>query len=244
MRVLKDPSGFLDQQANAVGKELLTAGILGITLFVISVRLASYTGLALLGIVASLGLLGFCYVRLKSFLRWKRGKRGEQAVIKKLLSLDNSYCLINDVMLPGQQGNIDHVVVGPTGVFAIETKNYSGSVICYWDKWYQGRRTWRRPPRRRYPISSISSQARGNAGALGNTLRNRGFRVWVQPVVVFSSRWTRLWLRNPTVPVVRLGKLPSFLTTGRAQLTEKHNEALAKTILSVAGVSSSQLEFA
>ena len=142
MKVLKESSGFLDQQANIAGKKSLIAGLLGITLFLVSIGLSSYTGLALFGILASLGLLWFSYIQLKSFGRWKRGKRGEKAVTNKLLSLDNTYYLINDVKLPGQQGNIDHVVVGPCGVFAIETKNYSGSVICYGDKWYQGRHTW------------------------------------------------------------------------------------------------------
>ena len=32
----------------------------------------------------------------------------------------------NDVNLPGKRGNIDHVVIGPTGIYVIETKNYSG----------------------------------------------------------------------------------------------------------------------
>jgi len=234
MKVLKESSGFLDQQANIAGKKSLIAGLLGITLFLVSIGLSSYTGLALFGILASLGLLWFSYIQLKSFGRWKRGKRGEKAVTNKLLSLDNTYYLINDVKLPGQQGNIDHVVVGPCGVFAIETKNYSGSVICYGDKWYQGRHTWLLPPRRRFPISSISSQARGNAVRLANSLRNRGFNVWVQPIVVFSGRWTRLWLRNPTVPVVKLSKLPSFLTVGEVELTDKYNAALSDAILSLA----------
>lgn len=137
--------------------------------------------------------------------------------------------------LPGQRGNIDHVVVGPSGVFVIETKNYSGSVMCYGEKWYQGRHTWLRSPRRRFPISSISSQARGNAVLLANSLRSQGFSVWVNPVIVFSSRWTRLYLRNPKVPVVKLSKLPGFLTAGQARLTGEYNEAVSRTILALAG---------
>lgn len=180
------------------------------------------------------GLLWFSYIRLKSFSRWKRGKRGEKAVTNELLFLDNNYYLIDDVKLPGQQGNIDHVVVGPSGVFAIEAKNYSGSVICYGDKWFQGRHTWLLPLRRRFPVSSISSQARGNAVLPANSLRNRGFNVWVQPIVVFSGRWTRLWLQHPTVPVVKLSKLPSFLTIREAKLTDNYNAAVSDAILSLA----------
>jgi len=147
-------------------------------------------------------------------------------------------------MLAGQHGNIDHIVVGPSGIFAIETKNYSGSVICYGDKWYQGELTWLFPPRRRFPISSISSQAKRNALSLANSLRGQGFSVWVQPVVVFSSRWTRLYLRHPTVPVVKLSKLPRFLTAGQSRLTGEHSDAVSRAILSLADTAPEQSMFA
>ncbi len=45
-------------------------------------------------------------------------------VVETLTTLDNSYVLINDVVLPDRKGNIDHILVGPNGVFAIETKSY------------------------------------------------------------------------------------------------------------------------
>jgi Nuclease-related domain len=38
--------------------------------------------------------------------------------------LASFYFLLNDVVLPGHPGNIDHVVIGPCGVVVIETKNH------------------------------------------------------------------------------------------------------------------------
>jgi hypothetical protein len=48
---------------------------------------------------------------------------------------------LNDVVLPGHPGNIDHVVIGPCGVVVIETKHFSGSVEAHRNVWFaSGRR--------------------------------------------------------------------------------------------------------
>jgi hypothetical protein len=61
---------------------------------------------------------------------WKSGLNGERSVIKNISNkLGVNYSLFNDVMLKdGKRGNIDHIIVGPTGVFAIETKNNKETV--------------------------------------------------------------------------------------------------------------------
>jgi micrococcal nuclease len=45
-------------------------------------------------------------------------------VVEALTPLDNSYVLINDVVLPERTGNIDHILISPISVFVIETKSY------------------------------------------------------------------------------------------------------------------------
>ena len=63
----------------------------------------------------------------------QKGKRGEAKIHKVLLRLPSTYRLLEDVVLKTNRGTtqIDHVVVSPFGVFAIETKNYRG--IIYGD---------------------------------------------------------------------------------------------------------------
>ena len=39
-------------------------------------------------------------------------------------------------MLPDGKGNVDHLVMGPNGLFALETKNYSTIVKCSGDDWF------------------------------------------------------------------------------------------------------------
>ena len=55
---------------------------------------------------------------------WHKGILGEKMVVEALTPLDNTYVLINDVVLPDRTGNIDHILVSPSSVFVIETKSY------------------------------------------------------------------------------------------------------------------------
>lgn len=55
---------------------------------------------------------------------WHKGILGEEMVVEALIPLDDSYVLINDVVLPDKTGNIDHILVSPSSVFVIETKSY------------------------------------------------------------------------------------------------------------------------
>jgi len=64
-----------------------------------------------------------------------KGRHGEDTVINLLQSLDDSNYLINDVILPPSKGNIDHILLTPKGIFAIETKNWDGKFICKGDEW-------------------------------------------------------------------------------------------------------------
>ncbi|SRR6266581_6204703 len=102
-------------------------------------------------------------------------------------------------------GNIDHIVIGLSGVFVIETKNYSGKYVCYGDKWFfQGRR-------QKYVVSSVSVQARNNARVLGKVLHSSGFTVEVSPIIVFAHPSVQLWLHGLTVPVLTSGDIYDFV---------------------------------
>jgi hypothetical protein len=56
----------------------------------------------------------------------QRGATGEVAVGLALANFPDEFCVINDLTTPF--GNLDHVVVGPTGVFVMDTKNWRGVV--------------------------------------------------------------------------------------------------------------------
>lgn len=66
---------------------------------------------------------------------WRTGRDGEWAVREALSEhLDDDFYLLNDVVLPGRRGNIDHIVIGPCGLYTIETKSVIGEVDATSDR--------------------------------------------------------------------------------------------------------------
>lgn len=61
---------------------------------------------------------------------WERGAEGERRTAETLSVLPaESWTVFHDLRWPGRRfANVDHVVVGPPGVFVIDSKNWSGSI--------------------------------------------------------------------------------------------------------------------
>lgn len=81
--------------------------------------------------------------RLGNYLK---GARGEEWVAHELAFLGPDYTVFNGLRLGGGKQNFDHVVVGPAGVFVVETKNWKGSVEFRNGKLYAGGKEPSRPP--------------------------------------------------------------------------------------------------
>jgi hypothetical protein len=113
--------------------------------------------------------------------RWRQGAEGERATARALRPLTKSgWVLINDVQR--DRGNIDHVLVGPAGVFVLETKNLSGLVSVTEDVL---RVRYRVDPDDGYVLDRVGTATRGRAASLQAQLRGAGARPgWLQAVVV------------------------------------------------------------
>jgi hypothetical protein len=89
-----------------------------------------FLAMGLMGVVGAFYVCQFQSERIDRYERermnWRKGTLGEHAVLATLESLSDRYFVLNDVRTAN--GNLDHIVVGPTGLFAIETKNWRGSV--------------------------------------------------------------------------------------------------------------------
>ncbi|WP_254431557.1 nuclease-related domain-containing protein [Meiothermus sp. PNK-Is4] len=57
-----------------------------------------------------------------------KGYLGEMTVGKHLEQLPTGWRVFHDLDLGGE--NVDHLVIGPAGIFNVEVKNYSGKVIA------------------------------------------------------------------------------------------------------------------
>jgi Nuclease-related domain len=60
---------------------------------------------------------------------WRTGARGERRTARRLRRLvRRGYVVFHDLGMPGSRANIDHLLIGPSGVFVIDSKQYSGRV--------------------------------------------------------------------------------------------------------------------
>jgi hypothetical protein len=60
---------------------------------------------------------------------WQRGAHGERQTARLLDRLSrDGYQVFHDLAMPGSPANIDHLVVGPSGVFVIDSKHWTGQV--------------------------------------------------------------------------------------------------------------------
>jgi len=60
---------------------------------------------------------------------WRRGAVGERRTARLLRRLErDGYTSLHDLAVPGSNANVDHLVIGPTGVFVVDSKQYTGHV--------------------------------------------------------------------------------------------------------------------
>lgn len=66
---------------------------------------------------------------------WEKGAQGESATASVLATLaPEDYTVFHDLRWPGRRfANVDHVVVGPGGIFVIDSKNWSGTITVQRD---------------------------------------------------------------------------------------------------------------
>jgi len=67
-----------------------------------------------------------------NYFTWGRGAGGELIVKRSLMTLNSDYKIFSDFQ-PGKW-NIDHICIGPTGIFAIEVKAHKGTISYVNDK--------------------------------------------------------------------------------------------------------------
>ena len=58
----------------------------------------------------------------------EKGGSGEVRVAAALRQLDSRFSVLDDLDVPRSKANLDHVVIGPTGVWLIDAKAYSGTL--------------------------------------------------------------------------------------------------------------------
>jgi len=128
------------------------------------------------------------YGRYKGLVQGEAGEAAVNDALKNNLGKGN--LILADVMLEEDIGNIDHIVIGQHGVFAIETKTHHGRIICDGDTWLQEKKIGEKT----YQIKlkySPSKQAKNNAIRLKSFLKKYYPKIsdqWVKALVVYPNR--------------------------------------------------------
>ena len=152
---------------------------------------------------------------LRMYRSYRLGVEGEEKVTSLLQrSLDDYYFLVNDVVYSdswGKKRNIDHVLLGPNAVFAIETKNWTR---LYFDPTNQAQRNaqwvWQ---------TIVDSKVLGDR------------KFWVQGVVVFLNFLGIRDLSTEKVKVLGFNDLVGFITShGRGRFSLQEMEAMGKIL--------------
>lgn len=133
------------------------------------------TGMTLL--LASLGAGSWALVRgFRRIENFFIGARGEERVSNILSTLPDRYHVFNDFTAGGL--HVDHVVVGPAGVFAVETKFWRGKVTID-----EGKILVDGTPPTRPPLAQVQREA----AAVKAELEKAGWSGAVTPLLVFAS---------------------------------------------------------
>ena len=234
MRKMKGSSNYLKNQVrNNLAKAVLCIALFILILFTLSLRALltlSFSIFEAAGLLVSLVPLAAFYFYLRKYRIYNAGWMGEKQVAKLLSSkLSDEYFLINDLYLHSGGGDIDHVVLGPSGIFVLETKNWSGDITCNGDDWS---RAWKRNFK-----GSPSLQVKRNAAKIKSIIESSqsfgSLDVWVEGIVVFTNNHATLHLNNPTVSILKLPQLPNHITLHRStnSLSSQQIEAMGKEIL-------------
>lgn len=137
------------------------------------------------------------FQELDNFRNYRNGREAEERVLEELrAALDNRWTIFRNLVLPGAKGDIDLVLVGPSGVYVLEVKAYKPTVRINNGAWErQEKKKWRSFG------SNPSVQAKRNAAGVSDYLKCHGIPLWVNPIVVLTEPQPVTNFVNPTPPV-------------------------------------------
>jgi hypothetical protein len=159
---------------------------------------------------------------LPYFHRIVQGAVGEETVAALLAPLEaEGFVVLHDLDIG--RGNVDHVVVGPTGIFVVETKAWTGRVYL-------------KPGPRLMCGARVEdrtiSQVLAEVFEVRRRLRHVGMDGWVEAFVALTAtRLPKGEIDLRGVRVVEAGAIPDAIRASRPRFTETQVARAAAVIL-------------
>lgn len=148
---------------------------------------------------------------------WRRGAAGEEEVARQLDKLGPSWRVIHSVPVGSNDTDIDHVVIGPPGVFTLNTKNHLGKKVTVYD--YAIYVSGVKQPY----LSKSRAEGRRASIILSSAC---GFEVAVNPVVVIMADELMLKGSPKQVDVIGCRKVVVWLHRCPTQLSSDQIESI------------------
>lgn len=141
------------------------------------------------------------------------------AVSKYLNELSKNYIILNDVTIPGRRGYLDHVLVGSKGIFVIEPKHYSGSLIIDGKEWF-----YKNGQNTRKAYGNPGDKIQINTRSLIKYLSSQGLSTFdrsTYPIMAFVN--PNLTIRNKPrhYDVMHPSNLQSYIQSRKTEIPEE-----------------------
>jgi hypothetical protein len=159
--------------------------------------------------------------------QWQHGAEGERKTEKTLRSLEcEGWTIRHDIQVP--HGNYDHIAVGPSGVYLLETKNLQGVVEI---RDGAPRLSRRHDPEASAHFERIRPHALSSAARIKDEIQQRsGHSVWVQAVIVFWSEFPERLAEDATCVYVHGSLLKAWL---RARPVKLEGDDVSRIVAAV-----------
>jgi hypothetical protein len=154
---------------------------------------------------------------------WYRGVIGERRVAEILSSVGDDWTVLHSVPVGAGASDIDHVAIGPAGVFTINTKFSPGK-----DVWVAGRGMYVGGSKQPYTLNAIHEARRASTyltGKSGLTIPVTGLIVFVDPGRMTFKAPAGGGELDPEIHVLRQDELVAALS-GRREFNDAQVAAI------------------
>lgn len=212
-------------------------------------NISHFNNIALIGIgIAIIGLIGvlisffsliivFLAIAIFSYgntekNKWIKGIKGEKLVRDYLKQLPQDYYVFHDVEFSESYGDLDHVILGPKGIFVIETKNYQGFFVVKDAEWFY--KNGRRITKAR---GQPGKQVIRNSISLKNFLTENGINLGViriNAIVTLVNKNFKIEKEPKNYKVLFPETIPQYILNSKKKVNIKIIEEAADLISSYA----------
>jgi len=197
-------SNYLNDSIKQHQNSLKKCGIIAIIIIsiaILSIPIYQYVSFLIFVYLISLAVIGFKINNHCSTINiFRAGLKGETALKQTLSSLSDDFVAFYNVPI-NNSGDIDCILIGHKGVFAIEIKNHKGTVIYSENGWKQIK-TGQGGSQYQGHLTNPGKQLLTNMHKFKTLLIENGINVWIQPVLVFTNPETNIVLEKDPTPII------------------------------------------